>query len=313
MYSTRNARLPASEGDRGEGCTERMSSNAQALVACTVCDGRRLATLRAYRRAHLVRCRGCGLVFADRRPAEAELADHYGEYSRADYDSPITRRRYRELLGDFERYRQTNRILDVGCGIGFFLEEGQRLGWEAHGSELEDRAVEINRAKGLSCVQAPIGPDTFEPGSFDVVTAFEVVEHLGDPLAEATAIASALRPGGLLYVTTPNFNSLSRRLLGARWSVVSYPEHISYFTPSTLRSWLARFGFAPVELTTTGLSLARLRRGLPAAGNGQRSDEQLREQIEGSRALRAAKRTAEAVLGATRTGDTIKGRFELRP
>jgi SAM-dependent methyltransferase len=260
-----------------------------------------------------VRCRQCGFVFADRRPTDSELAEHYSSYSRADYDSPITRKRYRELLGSFERYRQTSRILDVGCGIGFFLEEARDCGWEAHGSEFEERAVEIVRAKGLSCVRAPIGPGTFEPDSFDVVTAFEVVEHVSDPLAEAAAIASALRPGGLLYLTTPNFGSLSRRLLRGRWSVVSYPEHLSYFTPSTLRSWLGRFGFVPVELTTTGISLARLRRGLPAAaGSGQGSDEQLRAQIEGSRMLRAAKRGAEAVLGATRSGDTIKGRFELR-
>jgi 2-polyprenyl-3-methyl-5-hydroxy-6-metoxy-1,4-benzoquinol methylase len=300
---------PAKTVDVGEG----MPGNAHDLAACTVCGGRRLVPLRAYRRAHLVRCRGCGLVFADKRPSDARLAAHYGSYSRADYDSPITRKRYGELLGSFERYRQTNRILDVGCGIGFFLEEAQRRGWEAHGSELEERAVEIVRAKGLNCAQAPIRPDTFEPDSFDVVTAFEVVEHVSDPLAEASAIAAALRPGGLLYLTTPNFGSLSRRLLRGRWSVVGYPEHLTYFTPSTLSSWLARFGFVRVELTTTGISLARLRRGLPAVGSKRGSDEQLREQIEDSRLLQVAKRTAEAVLGATRTGDTTKARFELRP
>jgi hypothetical protein len=128
-------------------------------------------------------------------------------------------------------------------------------------------------------------------------------------------IAAALRPGGLLYLTTPNFGSLSRRLLRGRWSVVSYPEHLSYFTPATLSSWLARFGFVGVGMTTTGVSLARLRRGLPMPGGGdcsQRSDEGLREQIEGSRALRAARSAADAALGATCTGDTIKARFELR-
>jgi hypothetical protein len=75
---------------------------------------------------------------------------------------------------------------------------------------------------------------------------------------------------------------------------------------------LGHLGFVPVKVSTTGISLARLRRGLAAAPDGQGSDEQLREQIEGSPALRAAKRTADAVLGAARSGDTIKGRFELR-
>lgn len=280
---------------------------------CIVCGAASPKPLDAYRRAHLVRCRECGLVFAGREPSAEELAANYGAYSRADYDSPITRRRYRELLDGFEPYRRTGRILDMGCGIGFFLEEAQARGWEAYGSELEPRAVEIVRGKGLHCAQAPIDAGTFEPGSFDVVTAFEVVEHLGDPLAEAETIARVLRPGGLLYCTTPNFASLSRRALRDRWSVIAYPEHLTYFTPATLRSWLARAGFTPVKLTTTGISLARLQHDVASAERPDHcSDEGLREQVESSRALRAAKSAANALLGATRSGDTIKGHFVLR-
>ena len=264
-------------------------------------------------RAHLVRCRDCGLVFAGRDPSEEELARNYGEYSREDADSPLTRQRYRELLDRFEPYRRTGRILDMGCGIGYFLEEAERRGWEAHGSEFEPRAVEIVRGKGLRCLQAPLRAGSLEPGSFDVITAFEVVEHLREPRAEAATIAAALRPGGLFYCTTPNFGSLSRRLLRARWRVIAYPEHLSYFTPSTLRSWLARSGLAAVRLQTTGISPADLRRGLAAdPGPGRGSDEELRNRLEGSRALRAAKRAANAALAATRAGDTIKGWFELR-
>lgn len=281
--------------------------------ACAVCGSRRLRPLPAYRRAHLVRCRDCGLVFAGRDPSEEELARNYGEYSREDADSPLTRQRYRELLDGFEPYRRTGRILDMGCGIGYFLEEAERRGWEAHGTEFEPRAVEIVRGKGLRCLQAPLRAGSLEPGSFDVITAFEVVEHLREPQAEAATIAAALRPGGLFYCTTPNFGSLSRRLLRARWRVIAYPEHLSYFTPSTLRSWLARSGFAAVRLQTTGVSPADLRRGLAAdPGPGRGSDEELRNRLEGSRALRAAKRAANAALAATRAGDTIKGRFERR-
>lgn len=292
-----------------------MEATSDVDVACSVCSSSRLNSLSTYRRAHLMRCRDCGLIFAGRDPTDAELADNYGGYSRANYDSPITRQRYRELLDGFERYRKTNRILDMGCGIGFFLEEAQRRGWEAHGSEFEFRALEINRAKGLRCVQAPVTIDTFRPGSFDVITAFEVVEHLRDPRAEAAVIAHALRPGGLFYCTTPNFASLSRRLLRGRWSIVSYPEHLTYFTPSTLCAWLQRFGFAPVKVRTTGLSLSRLQHAggvASATPSGQCFDEQLRVQIERSRMLRATKRTVNGALALAGAGDTIKGHFELR-
>lgn len=258
-----------------------------------------------------MRCRNCGLTFAELKPTDDELAENYGRYSREDYDSPITRIRYRELLDSFEPYRQTNRILDIGCGIGFFLEEAEGRGWDAYGSELEPRAVEINRKKGLNCIQASIGLETFKPNSFDVVTAFEVVEHLRDPNAEANMIARALRPGGQFYCTTPNFSSVSRHLLGDRWRLISYPEHLSYFTPSTLCSWLKHFGFKPRSVITTGFSIARVRGHRASFSEWMQGTERMRVQTERSPSLRLAKSAANTVLGATRTGDTIKACFEL--
>jgi len=252
-------------------------------------------------------------VFSGSRPSDEELAVNYAGYSRADFDSPITRQRYRELLEGFSAYRQTNRLLDLGCGLGFFLQEAQAAGWEAHGSEFEPRAVEINRAKGLNCVQAPVGPEDFEPGWFDVITAFEVVEHLRDPQDEAALIARLLRPGGLLYCTTPNFASLSRRTLGPRWSVIEYPEHLLYFTPATLSQWLQRFGFRPVRLTTSGLVLSRRRDEVapPPGPAGVPDQERLRATVESSPVLQLAKTAVNLGLQALGAGDTIKGYFEL--
>jgi hypothetical protein len=89
---------------------------------CPVCEGGRLKPLPRYAYAHLARCRDCGLVFATRRPSDSELEEHYMHYGTAWHDSSITRLRYRELLDAFEPYRQSNRILDFGCGAGFFLE-----------------------------------------------------------------------------------------------------------------------------------------------------------------------------------------------
>jgi SAM-dependent methyltransferase len=161
----------------------------------------------------------------------------------------------------------------------------------------------------------PIDFDTFEAGFFDVVTAFEVFEHVTAPNREARLVGHALRPGGLLYCTTPNFDSLSRRLLGPRWNVIEYPEHLCYFNPAALKSWLSRFGFDG-SVRTSGMSIARLRSAnlsspasKPAAvGPG---DEALREAIERSPALRISKNLANACLGAIGGGDTLKARFEL--
>lgn len=282
-------------------------------AACPICGSRRTPPLPAYRRAHLVRCDRCRQVFAGRRPSDEELAANYAQYPRTDFDSPITRARYRELLDGFARYRRTNRILDMGCGLGYFLEEAEAAGWEAYGSEYEPRAIEINREKGLNCLQAPIRPGDLDVDSFDVITAFEVVEHLRDPAGEATLIAELLRPGGIFYCTTPNFASVSRRVLRDRWAVIEYPEHLLYFSPATLRGWLQRFGFRPAAVTTSGLTLSRRNEvaGDPVVAESAPDQERLRIAVESSRALRLAKASANLFLGVLGAGDTIKGHFEL--
>lgn len=134
-------------------------------------------------------------------------------------------------------------------------------------------------------------------------------------------IADVIRDGGLLYVTTPNFASASRRVLGAAWNVIEYPEHLGYFTASTLTRWLRSAGFAPLSVTATGISPDKVREGIRHKSSGAdrpvrvaaRQDERVRESIERSAALRAAKRAANAALGVLRAGDTLKGRFERRP
>jgi SAM-dependent methyltransferase len=219
------------------------------------------------------------------------------------------------LLDSFAPYRRTNRILDIGCGAGFFLEAARSCGWEAYGTEFSVHALDIVRAKGLEVVQAPVPRNTFEPNYFDVVTSFEVVEHLRDPNGEADLMRHLLRLGGLLYCTTPNFNAATRRVLGHQWVVIEYPEHLCYYTHSSLRDWLGRHGFSVVDLRAEGFSPANLRRSLkPAVGatSGQGGDESFRTTVEQSRALREAKRLVNALLSAARLGDTLKGRFELR-
>jgi len=289
---------------------------AELAFACPLCGGGRIEPLHRYERAQLSRCHTCGFVFSMRRPGDDELGRHYGGYSRMDFDSPLTRQRYRELLERFERYRALGRILDVGCGIGFFLEEAQRDRWDARGTEFGSRAVEINLAKGFDVVDAATDAALFEPGYFDVVTAFEVIEHVRDPRAHIASIARLVRPGGLFYCTTPNFDSLSRRVLRDRWTVIDYPEHLNYFTLSTLERLLGCFGFAALEVVSTGLSFARLQRTLTSADGpaqpGATLDESLRSQFDRSRFLTGARNAVNGVLGVTGTGDTLKGWFERR-
>jgi 2-polyprenyl-3-methyl-5-hydroxy-6-metoxy-1,4-benzoquinol methylase len=289
-------------------------------VECLVCGGAPLVPLLGYESAHLVRCPSCNLTFAGRRAADAELAEHYRGYGVRWFDSDITRQRYNELLDGFEQHRQTNRILDMGCGAGYFVEEAVRRGWDAYGSEFGELPRQLSRDKNLNIVNAPVRLGDFPKGHFDVVTAFEVVEHLRDPIDELSVVRALVREGGLLYCTTPNFNSAARRVMRVRWPIIAYPEHLIYFTTPTLTRWLAGGGFEPLRVTTTGISPTALASTLPtslaprsrSAPPEQTLDQRLRGILERSGALRGVKHGLNQALTLAGLGDTIKGWFVRR-
>jgi 2-polyprenyl-3-methyl-5-hydroxy-6-metoxy-1,4-benzoquinol methylase len=290
---------------------------ASAYTSCIICGGGELRPLVRYPIAHLVRCGTCKLTFAGNRPSDEQLAEQYAGYGTAWVDSELTRQRYNELLDRLEPYRQSNRILDMGCGAGYFLDEAVKRGWEAYGSEFGEHARELSSGRGFEVVVAPVSDGDFPPGHFDVITTFEVVEHLRDPLAEAKVFSSLIRPGGAFYCTTPNFNALTRHLLGEQWRVIAYPEHLIYFTGATLSDWLARYGLRQAALETTGFNPSVLasalkrgsqgRDGAPQAVSGD-VDERVRAAAE-SGYLHVVKLAVNRGLTAVRAGDTLKGLF----
>ena len=283
---------------------------------CLICSSTSLKPLEAYKACHLCKCIKCGFVFSQKIPSEGELIKHYEGYGRNDYLSPITIKRYHELLDKLEKFRKTNRILDVGCGIGYFLEVAKERGWEVYGTEYTDRAIEICEEKGITMKQGKLDPTDFEPESFDVITSFEVLEHINNPIEENLNFYKLLRKGGLVYLTTPNFNSLLRYRLKERYDVITYPEHLSYYTPKTLNKLYTNCGFKKLKIQTTGISLTRLKTSQGKTSQAFISetsdDENLRKQIEEKAYLQFAKKVVNGTLTLFGVGDSLKGWFVKR-
>lgn len=263
----------------------------------------------SYAHASLCRCGDCGFVFAVQQPAASTLEAHYNSYRRNNSFSDITRKRYLELLEQLEPYRKHNRILDVGCGDGYFLETAKAKGWEVYGTEFTSKAVAICREKGITMFEGTI-LDVPQQLEFDVITTFEVIEHMNNTSEFAAHTQALLRPGGLFYFTTPNFNSLSRRRLKGNWRVIDYPEHLSYFTPGSITRLLTSKGFSKLKLITTGISMQSRSAYRQAIESGNLApDEMLREKIENRFYMRWIKNAVNALLSLTGTGDTLKGFF----
>ncbi len=203
-------------------------------------------------------------------------------------------------------------ILDAGSGSGFFLDVAQEHGWRTYGSEYDPAIVAQCRDRGIKMWQGQLMEDSFAGNSFDVITSFEVLEHLPEPLKELELFHKFLRPGGLLYLTTPNFGSIGRRLAGKDWSIVNYPEHLNYFTTRTLRSALSKVGLNVLGSYTTGISLSRSMFGTQPGSKAEanvdpdNTDQRIRRSIESSRLLRMTKSAVNALLNLTNKGDSLK-------
>lgn len=252
-------------------------------------------------------------MFSHRIPTLQELEDYYDGYGRNDYLSPITIKRYNELLDLFEKERKNNKIIDVGCGIGYFLEEAIKRDWEAYGTEFTDEAMRINTEKGINMQKGVLDPKNYEDGEFDVITSFEVIEHINNPQEEIANFNQILRKGGLLYITTPNFNSLLRHYLKSEYNIITYPEHLSYYTPATLNRLLKAHGFKKVWIKTTGISFTRFKKSKKVSDekliSETSTDEKLRQSFETSKSMNLAKDIANASLTVLGSGDTIKALY----
>jgi 2-polyprenyl-3-methyl-5-hydroxy-6-metoxy-1,4-benzoquinol methylase len=248
-------------------------------------------------------------------PTLEELNKHYSSYSYSSegYLSPLTIKSYNFLLDEFEKYRKSNRMLDVGCGRGWFLEEARKRGWEVYGTEYSEVAVELCEKKGINMKKGQLNPDLFDEMDFDVITSFEVIEHINNPNEELNNIQKLLRTGGLFYCTTPNFNSLLRYHLKADYNVICYPEHLSYYTKKTLVIAAKRHKFKKIKFLSTGFSITRLKVSKKTSTekvvSKQSSDEKLRENINNKWYLGIAKNVINFGLTISNKGMSLKGYF----
>lgn len=188
----------------------------------------------------MVRCTGCGFLYSDRVLPPERLQAYYAESFGGDrqrrgqmVNARVNARAVARLV-DLSRVRS---VLDVGCGYGFFLRElAERHGLRAVGLELSrDEAAYARQRLGLEVLTEPIDEAGLPEGGFDLVTTFEVIEHVPRPLPFLAAMARAVAPGGVLVVMTDNFDSAVCRALGPGFPKWIPHTHVSHFCPATLR------------------------------------------------------------------------------
>jgi 2-polyprenyl-3-methyl-5-hydroxy-6-metoxy-1,4-benzoquinol methylase len=220
-----------------------------------------------------VRCDGCDFIYAVPRASREETSQLYASetYSSEAY---LRRSLVQERIPDFERvYARLEEYLpkkgtlfEYGCAAGFFLEVGQRRGWNVCGADASPALVEYARDHfGLDVyVATSVRQVPLASNSVDVVYSEHVIEHLSDPLQALVQFRSILRPGGYLVITVPNeldevryflrntvFRAWAAKKSGGRKLEIG---HINFFTLDTLADMVEQAGFAPVETSTWGVA-----------------------------------------------------------
>ena len=274
----------------------------------------------------LLACGSCSTMYTERLPDTTPSQDYDNYYSAENLTvAAFVAKHLDEIVRTFEPYRKNNRLLDVGCGAGTFLEAAARAGWQATGVEVSRTAAEHIREKGFDVFGGELEKANYPNDHFDVVIASEVLEHVPDPEAMIEQIARVLRSGGLLWATTPHGRGISARLLGVQWSIVCPPEHLQLFSVSSIKKLLTNAGFGSVKVATHGTNpfeiFHSLRRGQNStaadAGEGAVTDGgqhfnrvessyQLNEFLSDSPLRRLLKGTLNGLLNAARLGDSIK-------
>jgi 2-polyprenyl-3-methyl-5-hydroxy-6-metoxy-1,4-benzoquinol methylase len=214
---------------------------------------------RAYRCTHsgygrhhtIVECQQCGFVYADPRPDDQNIVETYQAVEDPLYleerDGRILT--FEHHLDPLERLTgppDGRSLLDVGCYTGVFVEIAASHGWDAWGVEPSRWAVDEALRQGLHVVQGTLETANLLQTHFDVVTMWDVIEHLADPRRALEHTYRLLKPDGLVVLHTIDIDSFFARFMGARWPWLM-EMHMCYFSRRTLRAMLERCGFRVIS------------------------------------------------------------------
>jgi SAM-dependent methyltransferase len=236
---------------------------------------------------HIVRCEKCGFNFTNPRPKADHLGAYYsaeytpykkqrGEIHRKSaastslrtwvlcqaYGSPNRKPKgWRKIVaqavmlvqpleqfGFGVPYQGSGRLLDFGCGNGTFLRRMQAVGWNCTGLDFSDQAVEAVKADGIPAFLGSLPHPEIKSGSFDLVTMRQALEHVPNPREILQAALDVLRPGGMLVIAVPNFDSWEIEYFGDASLTLELPRHLNHFTAPTLRQILDSVGFKSIDI-----------------------------------------------------------------
>ncbi len=247
-----------------------MNDNLEKVV-CDFCSEDSYSIKYVKDRFNIVQCNNCDLVYVNPRLKQDDIYNLYNEdyFTGKGFDERVQYRKefdeksslldlgnwdistIKEMLGE-PCDNKSPKMLDVGCGTGLFLWKAKQQGFDVEGLELSSYASKFVESLGIPVRNKTIDDAELIPRSYDAIIMKEVIEHLPNPKNAFMKIYSSLKPGGVLFLTTGNYNSPERKLKGKNWFYFMPEGHIYLFSNKTMKNYLRDTGFSKIYITNQG-------------------------------------------------------------
>lgn len=235
-------------------------------ISCKVCDTKEYRLLYKKEDYNIMICLQCGFCWVYPQPSDEKLEKRYNE----DYNEIwlitkdnssvqiMKKKTFEKRLKKIQEFKNSGRILDIGCATGMFLELASEKGWESYGLDVGEYAIELAKKKfGNNIYKGTLEQAKYDNDYFDVITMFDVIEHMRNPSDSLRETNRILKKDGLLVITTPNITSFACKFYGKNWPYFDL-EHLYYFSPDTLKRMLNSSGFEVSEIAPTRKALNML-------------------------------------------------------
>jgi SAM-dependent methyltransferase len=204
----------------------------------------------------LYRCPECGFVFTQGYPDGEEIGPYYESDEYIPHDDSaegflnrlyliarnIMLKKKKRLVESYAGNKKS-KILDIGCGTGYFAATMKKSGWEATGIEPNSKAREFAVSRFGLDVKDPVHLPELANGSLDFITMWHVLEHLHDPFNYSKEIRRLLKQDGYCIIALPNCSSSDAAHYGREWAAYDVPRHLWHFNPATVKLFWEKEGF----------------------------------------------------------------------
>ena len=243
-----------------------METTIKKLNKCRLCKSNNYNVLFIKYGYELAKCNECSLTFLNFDPDDEFFSNYYAEdffndpgikhaYSDYEKEAESLKNSFKFRVDILSKYNSGGNLLDVGCATGAFMEVASSR-WEVYGVDVSEYAVEQAKKKNLKAFAGVIKDSPYINQIFDVVTLWDTIEHVSDPLETLQQLSEMTKQGSVVALTTGDVGSTVAKISGKYWHLYNIPQHLSYFDKNTITRIFNESGFEVVEIIYPSIQLS---------------------------------------------------------